>query len=275
MTQKSIKVPSLKMRTIFSVVIILFAIVLFSYARQVMPAFVKIRVIFDNVSYSKQLESAWGFSCIIEGMSQVILFDTGSDGNILLTNMKKMGIDPKKVDAVFLSHLHGDHTGGLGAFLQQNPKVTVYLPASFPASFQESITALGSQFRTLKQPEKLYDKVYTTGELGSWIKEQSLVIDTPRGLVIVTGCAHPGIVQIVGQAKNWLQKEVYLVMGGFHLAGQTQGELHWVANELKKLGVKKVAPSHCTGDAARKLFQELWGQNFIESGVGANNELRF
>ena len=265
--------PFFKIRTYLTAAIILSTIVLFSYAGQVKPAFVEIRVISDNVSYSKQLESAWGFSCIIEGMPQVILFDTGSDGNILLTNMQKMGIDPRKVDAVFLSHLHGDHTGGLGAFLLQNPQVTVYLPASFPASFQESITALGSECRALDKPLKLFDNVYASGETGSWIKEQSLIIDTPKGLVIITGCAHPGIVEIVSQTMNWLQKEVYLVMGGFHLEGQPLGELQIVAEKLKNLGVKKVAPSHCTGNMARKLFRELWGQNFIESGVGAKIEV--
>jgi 7,8-dihydropterin-6-yl-methyl-4-(beta-D-ribofuranosyl)aminobenzene 5'-phosphate synthase len=266
-------VPFFKIRTYLTTSIILFTIVLFSYAKQTIPAFVTIRIVFDNVAYSKQFESAWGFSCIIEGTPRVILFDTGSDGDILLTNMKKMGIDPKKIDAVFLSHLHGDHTGGLSAFLQQNPKVTVYLPASFPESFQESIRALGSQSRTLEKPENLFEGVYTTGELGSRIKEQSLVIDTPKGLVIITGCAHPGIVQIVGQAKNWLQKEVYLVMGGFHLEGQPLGELQLVAEKLKNLNVQKVAPGHCTGDVARKLFRKLWGQNFLESGVGARIEV--
>ena len=265
--------PFFKIRTYVTAIIFLFAIVLFSYTRQVKPAFIKISVIFDNVSYSNQLEISWGFSCLIEGMPQIILFDTGSDGNILLTNMRKMGIDPQKVKAVFLSHLHGDHTGGLGTFLRQHPQATVYLPASFPASFQESITALGSQFRTLKKPEKLFDKVYTTGELGFLNKEQSLIIDTSQGLVIITGCAHPGIVEIVRQTRNWLQKEVYLVMGGFHLMGQPPGELHRVAEKLKNLGVKKIAPSHCTGDAARKLFRELWGQNFLESGVGARIEV--
>lgn len=263
-----------KIRTYLVVTIILVAIVFFSYMGQAISPFLRIRVVFDNVRYAEQLESAWGFSCIIEGMPQVILFDTGSDGNLLLSNLKKIGIDPRNIDAVFLSHLHDDHTGGLGIFLQQKPGVTVYLPASFPAPFKKSIIALGSKFRALDKPEKLFDNVYTSGELGTWIKEQSLVIDTPKGLVIITGCAHPGVVQIVSQTKNWLQKEIYLLIGGFHLEGQPLGELQRVGEELKKLGVKKVAPSHCTGEAARKLFRERWGQNFIESGVGAVIELQ-
>ena len=263
-----------KIRTYLVFIICLVALVFLPNMGQAKSPFLRIRVIFDNVRYAKQLETAWGFSCIIEGMPQVILFDTGSDGNLLLANMKKMGIDPRNVNAVFLSHIHGDHIGGLGVFLQHNPRVTVYLPASFPASLKESITGTGAKVRALDKPEKLFDKVYTTGELDSWIKEQSLVIDTPKGLVIVTGCAHPGVVQIVSRTKNRLKKEVYLLMGGFHLGGQPLGELQRVAEELKKLGVQKVAPSHCTGEAARKLFRQLWGRNFIESGVGAVIELQ-
>jgi 7,8-dihydropterin-6-yl-methyl-4-(beta-D-ribofuranosyl)aminobenzene 5'-phosphate synthase len=252
----------------------LFIMVFFMCTRDVKASSLRIKVIFDNVPYTEQLKTAWGFSCIIERISQVILFDTGSDGNILLSNMEKMGIDPRDIDVVFLSHIHGDHTGGLSAFLQKNPNVIVFLPASFPPSFQDSITGLGSKFKTLEKPEKLFGQVYTTGELGSRIKEQSLIIDTPKGLVIVTGCAHPGIVQIVSQAQNWLQKKVYLLVGGFHLEGQPQRGLQRIADELKKLGVEKVAPSHCTGDAARNLFRDLWGQNFVESGLGAIIELQ-
>lgn len=219
--------------------------------------------------FNQQLESPWGFSCIIEGLPQVLLFDTGSDGNILLSNMKKLGSNPQDVDAVFLSHIHGDHTRGLKTFLQQNPHVTVFMPASFPESFQESLRAPGLVLKSLNKPAKLFNKVYTSGEMGSWIKEHSLVINTPKGLVIITGCAHPGIVQIVKTIKNWLQTEVYLVMGGFHLAGEPPPELYRLGRELKELGVQKVAPSHCTGEAARKIFRDLWGKNFIESGVGA------
>jgi len=185
------------MKKFLLLTIALVALPFFPYSGQADPWGLRLRVVFDNVRYAGPLESAWGFSCIIEGLPRVILFDTGSDGNILLANMKKILVDPKKVEAVFLSHFHADHTGGLEVFLQQHPGVTVYLPASFPASFQKSIAAMGAKVIALEKPGKLFDKVYTTGELGSWPKEQSLVIDTPRGLVIITGCAHPGVARIV------------------------------------------------------------------------------
>lgn len=264
-----------RIRKIYCVVLIILVVMLSSSMRgEAMSPFLRIRVVFDNVQYSKQLNTAWGFSCIIEGMSKVILFDTGADGNILLGNMRKIGFDPQKVDAVFLSHVHGDHIGGLQAFLQQNPKVVVYLPASFPASVKESVTALGGEFREVAAPQKVFDHVYTTGELGSWIIEQSLIIQTPKGLVIVTGCAHPGVAQIVSRVKQWLKEEVYVLMGGFHLKGESPSELRRIGAELKALGVKRVAPSHCTGEEARELFRQLWGPDFIESGVGAVIEIQ-
>lgn len=76
------------------------------------------------------------FSCLIEGLDKTILFDTGGNGDILLANMQRLGLDPEDVDAVVLSHIDADHTGGLGAFLARNPDVTVYMPESLPASFQ-------------------------------------------------------------------------------------------------------------------------------------------
>ena len=86
----------------------------------------RLHVVFNNVPHKAGLESGWGFACLIESPEQTVLFDTGGDGGILLSNMQHMGLDPSSVDAVVLSHIHSDHTGGLEAFLVQNPNVTVY-----------------------------------------------------------------------------------------------------------------------------------------------------
>jgi len=117
--------------------------------------------------------------------------------------------------------------------------------------------------------EKIYNGVYSTGELGSWIKEQALVINTERGLVMITGCAHPGIVNMVKKVKELFKKDIALVIGGFHLINTNKNEIERIVLEFKKLGVKYVAPCHCSGDIARGLFKRAYGNNFINVGTGS------
>ncbi|MBW1925939.1 MAG: MBL fold metallo-hydrolase [Deltaproteobacteria bacterium] len=229
----------------------------------------RLTVVFNNIPYATNLRTGWGFACLIEGFQQTILFDTGSDGDILLSNMKGLGIDPGTVSAVVLSHIHADHCGGLERFLRRNPKVTVYLPESFPVSFIQAIQDTGAHVRKVGKPAQLLPHVYSTGEMGEWIREQSLILETPKNLVIITGCAHPGIVHIVEKAKDLLKKDIYMVVGGFHLAGTSTTRIREIIQGLKDLGVEKVAPSHCTGEEAIGLFKKSWGKDFVEGGCGA------
>ncbi len=229
----------------------------------------RLTIVFNNIPYATNLRTGWGFACLIEGFQQIILFDTGSDGDILLSNMKGLGIDPRTVSAVVLSHIHADHCGGLERFLERNPEVTVYLPESFPASFIQAIQGFGARVKTVGKPAQLFAQVHSTGEMGEWIREQSLILETPKGLVIITGCAHPGIVHIVEKAKDLLKKDIYMVVGGFHLAGTSTTRIREIIQKLKELGVEKVAPSHCTGEEAISLFKESWGKDFVEGGCGA------
>lgn len=115
--------------------------------------------------------------------------------------------------------------------------------------------------------------MYSTGEMGTTIKEQALIVDTPRGLLVITGCAHPDVADMAERAKKYLGKDIYLLMGGFHLGGKTDAEIRTVTKRLKALGVRKVAPSHCTGDSAIRLFREEWKNNFVEGGMGAVIEI--
>jgi len=235
--------------------------------------FLRLTVIFNNVPFDTRLRTSWGFSCLIEGTEQTILFDTGGDGNILLCNMKRMNIDPTAVDMVFLSHVHADHTGGLQALLRQNPHVTVWVPEWFPDSFKQAIKSYGANVRSVRKPTRLFYQVHSSGEMGDSIKEQALILETSNGLVIISGCAHPGVVNVVREAKELFKVEVYLVMGGFHLAGMSNAGIREIIRMLKDLGVKKVAPSHCIGEKAIGFFREAWGDNFLEGGVGAIIEL--
>jgi len=227
-----------------------------------------ITVVYDNNEYDPRLEPAWGFSCLVKGPEKTILFDTGGNGKILLSNMNRLKIDPQEVEVVVLSHIHGDHVGGLGSFLDQNSSVTVYLPHSFPSSFKDKVKRYGAKTVSVDKPRKICQSVYSTGELGTGIREQSLLINTERGLVIITGCAHPGIVNIVRRAKEILKTNVYLVMGGFHLGGISETQIDGIVEGFKREEVEKVGPCHCSGNLARKLFKKAYGKDFIRIGVG-------
>jgi 7,8-dihydropterin-6-yl-methyl-4-(beta-D-ribofuranosyl)aminobenzene 5'-phosphate synthase len=227
-----------------------------------------ITIVFDNNPYQKGVQSGWGFSCLIEGMEKPVLFDTGSDGTILLDNMKKLGITTQGIGVLVLSHAHSDHTGGVYALLQNIDTLRVYLPASFPERFKEKSRGYGADIIEVKKPIEILNGVYSTGEMDALMKEQSLIIRTPKGMVIITGCAHPGIVNIVQRAKALFEDEVLLVMGGFHLYNRSSHEVKRIISEMQRLGVHYVAPCHCSGDKARELFREAYREHYIPTGVG-------
>jgi 7,8-dihydropterin-6-yl-methyl-4-(beta-D-ribofuranosyl)aminobenzene 5'-phosphate synthase len=228
----------------------------------------KITVIYDNRVYEEGLEPAWGFACLVEGLDKTILFDTGGDGRILTSNMKKLEIDPKGVDVVVLSHEHGDHVGGLDEFLAQNPNVTVYMLSSFPDRLKDQAKNAGAQVIEVSSPIKVCKGAYSTGSMGTMIAEQSLVIATDKGSIVITGCAHPGIVEIVKRAKELTDQEILFVMGGFHLMGHSEKQVKNIISEFRELGVSYAGACHCIGDRAIELFAQEYGDRFIKIGVG-------
>lgn len=228
----------------------------------------KITVVYDNYLYKEGLKTGWGFSCVIEGAGKTILFDTGGDAPTLLYNMEKLGIHPENIDTIVLSHIHGDHVGGLFGFLRENSNVTVHLLKSFDKRFKEDVRSLGAKVVEIHEPAEICKGIYTIGEMGFWIKEQSLIVNTDKGLIVITGCAHPGIVNIVAKAKELLGKDVLLVMGGFHLMGKSRNEIGKIIDDFRKLGVRYVGASHCSGDTARKMFEDEYKEYFINVGAG-------
>jgi 7,8-dihydropterin-6-yl-methyl-4-(beta-D-ribofuranosyl)aminobenzene 5'-phosphate synthase len=227
----------------------------------------EITILYDNYAYDASLKTAWGFSALIRYGETTILFDTGGDAPTLMGNLSALGFDPGAVDIVVLSHAHHDHVGGLDGFLDQNTRPPVYLLPSFPSSFKR-----GASRRTevieVAAGQTLVDGVLTTGEMGSDIREQALAIQTESGLVVITGCAHPGIVEIIERARQIGGHDVHLVIGGFHLRNATASEIDSIVADFRRLGVEKVAPTHCTGDLAIARFEEAFGEDFIRAGVG-------
>lgn len=220
--------------------------------------------IYDNRSLYPHLASRWGFACLV---GDDLLFDTGGDGHTLLSNMAKMGIDPSRIGTVVLSHAHGDHTGGLGSLLGTGVRPTVYVPRSFPSRFKADVRSL-TRLVEVREPLEIRPGVHTTGEVGRGLVEQALAVETEKGLVVITGCAHPGVVEMVRHARQIGEGEVYLVLGGFHLGGVSGRRVERIIADFRRLGVQKVAPCHCTGDRAIEIFAEEYGEDFIRVGVG-------
>lgn len=227
-----------------------------------------ITVVYDNYLYQQGLKTEWGFSCLIEGCEKTILFDTGGDGSILLKNMDKLGVNCEDIDVIVISHSHGDHTGGLYDVLERTSDVTVYLSGRFSDTFKEIAQEKGANLVEVYDSIKICENVYSTGALGGAIIEQSLIIKTEKGLIIITGCAHPGIVYIIETSKELVEGDVLFVMGGFHLMDRNPSYLESIISQFKSLGVRYAGPCHCSGDLTRELFEREYGENYIEIGVG-------
>lgn len=249
------------------VVLVLFALSAGGFARYGPDPQLVITILYDNQPYEPGLTTGWGFAAFVERGGNALLFDTGGDGAILLANAAALDVDLARARAVVLSHPHGDHTGGLAALLESGLRPVVYVTPSFPASFKREVRR-STRLVELGPGDRVAPGVHTTGELGGSIPEQALVIETDSGLVVLTGCAHPGITTVVAEAKAQQNGDVRLVMGGFHLRHESPAEVDAVVRRLRELGVQRVAPTHCTGDAAIARFRAAWGSAFLEAGVG-------
>ncbi|MFW6180252.1 MAG: MBL fold metallo-hydrolase [Spirochaetota bacterium] len=236
--------------------------------------------------------TAWGMACVVRGLEKTLLFDTGGDGDLLVANMRAMGVDPRSIEVVFLSHAHRDHTGGLDAVLELNPGAEVWLHSGFPRQVIERAERAGAQVRVVEdEPVRVLPGAYSTGVLvtgglhtpgpGSSIPEQALVLNAPGGLVVLTGCSHPGVVHMARAALDagerfsdeLISSRLLLVTGGFHLGGAGAQEVRDISGLFRGLGVEYLGPNHCTGDRAIRIFRQEWGDRFVETGCGAVLEI--
>ena len=214
----------------------------------------KVTIIYDNEVFKKGLKADWGFSTLIEmENTPKILFDTGANGSILLSNMEKLNIDPKTISIVFISHYHWDHIDGLPEFLEANSNVKLYLPGSvrkrnkFKA--KESIP--------VESPTEIYKDIFSTGALGGM--EQSMGIKTDKGIAVIAGCSHPGVGNILESISQY--GKIYALIGGLH--GFSDFGL------VKDLDL--ICPTHCTQYISR--IKKLYPKKYIEGGAGRILEL--
>lgn len=229
---------------------------------------VKLTILYDNTMFMNGTMADWGFSCLVEGMEDTILFDTGTHGNILQNNIDQLNIDINNVDQIVLSHRHLDHTGGIWTVINQHSVVTVHVPQLFEQSFIDQVTNTGAMVTTHDLPDSIGRNLCLTGEMGQSIKELSMILDTDSGLVVITGCSHPGIVEILQRARQIRNRPIFLVIGGFHLVNYGSSEVEDIIKDFQTMNVKYVAPTHCTGEDAISAFQAAYGNHFVQGGTG-------
>lgn len=240
-------------------------------------------ILYNDVQLNDQFIGDQGFSCLMKIGEHSYLFDGGRIEDYLERNAERLDIDYSKIEFIFLSHLHSDHIGGLPGIIEKCNRPVLYLPLTFP----NNQTTRGRSYVTeklkqikksvedvthIKHPGLLRDCFYSTGMLEAETYEQALIINTTNGIIVITGCSHPEILEIVKRAKSLLKKEVYFILGGFHLAIMDSQQVKNIACELRSL-TKYIAPCHCTGIKAQQIFKEIFKEDYIEIKVGMTFKL--
>jgi len=265
----------------------------------------RITILYDAFGKDDSMRKDWGFSALVEIAGKHILFDTGNNRDIFAANVKAKNIDLTKLDFVVLSHRHGDHMAGLAHVLSVNPTIKIYAPKEnfgvygswLPSSFYRKAEALPADMRYFdgKPPEEMtfgsawqganFELIDKTTEIAPGItlialvsetpgtkelKELSLAINTPDGLVLVVGCSHPGIDKIV-EAAATINPKIHLIAGGFHLVVASDDAISKIAAALKDtFKVENIAPGHCTGEPTFAALKQAFGDRYIYAGVGTS-----
>jgi 7,8-dihydropterin-6-yl-methyl-4-(beta-D-ribofuranosyl)aminobenzene 5'-phosphate synthase len=262
-----------------------------------------ITILHDSFGKRRELKKDWGFAALLEFGGKRILFDTGNNARTFSENTEALGIDLRKLDFVAISHRHGDHTSGLNHLLKLNPAVKIYTPeetygifgSTLPGIFYPRCHSLPAymQYYDGKPPETIrhgtpwpeanfvWIKETTAVAAEVWLvsvvsdvpgtremRELSLALRTPRGLVIVTGCSHPGIEKILAASRE-IQDRVHCIFGGLHLVLTKEPEVRRIAKALHdEWRVERIAPGHCTGEPGFLALSETFGNQYIYAGLG-------
>lgn len=238
---------------------------------------IKITIIYDNSLALSGLKHGFGFSCLLEFNDKHIIFDTGGDKSAFFGNVEKLGIQLSSVTHIIFSHQHWDHTAGFTQVIEKlSNNCQIYVPFKFDAKLLAQVPD-GKRLNLIKDVVEIEDNVFLMVLKGRScvvkecfsVYEQSLVINRATGSVILTGCAHPGIKNILNSVKNNWEMNIDWVIGGFHLHRSFNKTINSVVQDFNSLNVKNVAPCHCTGRKAISAFRNSFVHNIHEIGTGS------
>ncbi|MBN2018669.1 MAG: MBL fold metallo-hydrolase [Sedimentisphaerales bacterium] len=270
---------------------------------------IRITILIDDKASRTDLNAEHGLSLWIEYGEKRILFDTGQSDN-LLGNAEKLSVDLAQTDAVVISHGHYDHTGGLSAVLDIAAKAKIYLhPAAIETKFSrktsgaKSIGMSDSAKKAVKDrhviwtvtPAQLFTGMAVTGQVprindfedvgGNFfldencqkpdelLDDQSLFVESARGLIVVLGCAHAGVVNILNYvAELTNQGHIYAIIGGTHLLNASLERIERTIKAIKRYNMQQVCPAHCTGSEAVAEFRNAFAEQCAECAVGKRFE---
>jgi len=254
-----------------------------------------------------------GFSCHLQTPAGNFLFDTGG-GMTIMNNAELLGIDFTKLQGIMFSHGHFDHTGGLRQVLEKTGKIPIYAhPDLFSKHFsknsgemrnigipwpQVELEELGADFKFSATPQKVAPDLLLSGEVpriskvetgdpnllslaedGTQVTDPlhddlSLFIHTDRGLVILLGCAHAGLLNIIDHAiKLTGERKIHMVLGGTHLKFCSEEQMTATLDRLEELDVDLIGASHCTGLRGARMLAERFGQRFFSASVGVEIDI--
>jgi 7,8-dihydropterin-6-yl-methyl-4-(beta-D-ribofuranosyl)aminobenzene 5'-phosphate synthase len=269
------------------------------------PSKAQITVLYDAFGKSSAMQKDWGYAALIEYGGKRILFDTGNNSDLLAQNAKAKGIDLSKLDFVVMSHRHGDHMGGMAYLLSANPKVKIYAPkegfgvygADLPSTFYRKDASLppeqryydgappevmrfgaawpGANFQLIDKNTEIAPGIHLIALVSDKpgtleLRELSLALNTPEGMVIVVGCSHPGIDKIVEAAAK-INPRIHFVAGGFHLVVSKDEEIEKIVTALRDtFKVAYVAPGHCTGEPTFTALKKAFGDHYLYAGLGTS-----
>ena len=272
------------------------------------PVTQRVTILYDAFGERRGLTRDGGFAALVEYGGKRILFDTGNNAEIFGRNVRALGVDLRRLDFVVISHRHGDHVAGLNYLLRVNPQVKIYAPREnfglfgsvLPGSFYRRDSTLPDSMRYFdaESPEELRGGTPWPQANFSWVdsltevapgvaiistvsktpgtlelRELSLAIRTPEGLVLLVGCSHPGIETIVEASHPW-GDHVHAIFGGLHLVTTPDSTITRIATSLHdRWKIDEIAPGHCTGEPAFAALKRLFGARYVHAGLGTVTDL--